>query len=213
MSDEVRDYVTRPAKVKLGDVVEINTDTPPSYDGVKNYISTGAVQDNGVDVAQVEQWGYLKRPSRANLYPAEGDVLFAKMQATRKVIVVTSEIAGSLFSTGFYALRVKPDRLDRGLLVHYLKSDSFNCQKDRECKGATQKALNGSGFDKLTLKLPSISEQKKLVARLDVTCGLIAKRKEQLAKLNQLVKSEFAVRKRLEKARQLYRAKLQEYFG
>ena len=49
---------------------------------------------------------------------------------------------------------------------------------------------------RLQLPLPPIDEQRKFAA-------FVA----------EVDKSEFAVRKRLEKARQLYRAKLQEYFG
>ena len=37
--------------------------------------------------------------------------------------------------------------------------------------------------------------------------------REFIAFVEQLDKSEFAIRKRLEKARLLYRAKLQEFFG
>ncbi len=41
------------------------------------------------------------------------------------------------------------------------------------------------------LNLPSIEEQKEIVGRLDKVVGFIEKRKEQLAKLDQLVKSRF----------------------
>ena len=41
------------------------------------------------------------------------------------------------------------------------------------------------------LNVPSIEEQKKIADRLDKVVGLIEKLNEQLAKLDQLVKSRF----------------------
>ena len=48
---------------------------------------------------------------------------------------------------------------------------------------------------------------------LDVVVPPLALQREFAAFVAEIDKSKFAVRKRLEKARLLYRAKLQEYFG
>ena len=76
---------------------------------------------------------------------------------------------------------------------------ALQSKKDELVRSANSTAvpiLNKSQFSKIQLPLPPIGEQRKFAA-------FVA----------EVDKSEFAVRKRLEKARQLYRAKLQEYFG
>ena len=57
--------------------------------------------------------------------------------------------------------------------------------------GATMKHLTKPVFDALPFVLPSLEEQKEIADRLDKVSSLIEKRKEQLAKLDQLIKSRF----------------------
>ena len=54
---------------------------------------------------------------------------------------------------------------------------------------------------------------KERLSKLDVPVPPMELQNEYAAFIDQLDKSEFAIRKRLEKARLLYRAKLQEFFG
>ena len=65
-----------------------------------------------------------------------------------------------------------------------------------DSNGATRQAITKGQIENLALPLPPIGEQRKFAA-------FVA----------EVDKSKFAVRKRLEKARLLYRAKLQAYFG
>lgn len=182
--------VTR-EEMRLVDVAEVITDPPPQYSGVRSYISTGALVVDRIDESAVEQVEYESRPSRANLYPAIGDVLFAKMQATRKTLVITDESFGSIFSTGFYALRPNKDLVDVKLLAHYLNSPTFLIAKDAECRGGTQKALNGSGLKNLYIKLPHLDVQVKMVQVLDVICALKKNAEERLELLDRLGESRF----------------------
>lgn len=178
-------------KVRLADVVDINTSSPPNYEGVKRYISTGAIVDGAIVESQVEMFGFSERPSRADLYPKEGDVLFAKMQATRKTFVVDRMNSGSLYSTGFYALTPHKDEIDTLYLSHYLDSEQFLSAKDKECNGATQKALSSVGFKKLLVPLPPLPAQRRIAAELDKICELKKNAETRLEKLDLLVKSRF----------------------
>ena len=55
----------------------------------------------------------------------------------------------------------------------------------------TVKHLSAKEINKIEFRLPSIVEQKEIAGRLDKVAGLIEKRQDQLAKLDQLVKSRF----------------------
>ena len=60
-----------------------------------------------------------------------------------------------------------------------------------EVHGATMKHLTKPVFDALTFYLPSLDEQQKIAAVLDKISGLITKHRQQLDKLDELVKSRF----------------------
>ena len=57
--------------------------------------------------------------------------------------------------------------------------------------GATMKHLTKPVFDALPFYLPSLDEQRKIAAVLDKVSDLIAKRRQQLDKLDKMVKSRF----------------------
>lgn len=60
-----------------------------------------------------------------------------------------------------------------------------------EAHGATMKHLTKPVFDSLEFNLPSLDEQNRIAAILDKVTSLIALRKQQLAKLDELVKARF----------------------
>lgn len=64
-------------------------------------------------------------------------------------------------------------------------------QAASETHGATMKHLTKPIFNELPFYLPSIQEQNKIAATLDKVSNLISHRKQQLTKLDELVKSRF----------------------
>ena len=165
--------------------------TPKSFDGEKRYISTGALDRDHVNEADVEMITFESRPSRANLEVAEGDVLFAKMASTEKTFVVDSAAANDIYSTGFCAVRARESKILPKCLYYFLSSSLFLEQKDKNSSGATQKAITNSGLSKIYINLPDLSEQQEFITQMDLLCSLITARREQLAKLDELVKSRF----------------------
>jgi len=141
----------------------VNTRTSP-FVGMRQYVSTGNIDTTFI--VSSESVTYDERPSRADLNVKEGDVLFARMQATDKVVLVTNEIQQFLWSTGFVAFRPK-SVISSKWLQYWLRSKPFMARKDALCTGATQKAITNEGIRELTIPLPPISEQKRLVKILD----------------------------------------------
>ena len=95
-----------------------------------------------------------------------------------------------IVSTGFLTLKPK-DGFDGRYLYHYFRSKTFQRLKDRFCSGATQKAINNNSFKKLKVPNYEIEQQKKIVQILDIAGNLRQKRKEQLALLDDYLKSVF----------------------
>ena len=58
-------------------------------------------------------------------------------------------------------------------------------------KGAAQRNLDMQSFRKMIVPIPSLSEQEKIVAELDLLWGIIEKQKQQLKELDTLAQSIF----------------------
>ena len=89
-------------------------------------------------------------------------------------------------------LRPKQELLDSRFAFYYLSSESFLRQIPRITKkSVNQASFNVAALKELTIPIPEIEKQWDIVRGLDKVSELIALRKEQLAKLDQLVKSRF----------------------
>ena len=174
---------------KILDFCEISGSSVKRYDGKRKYIATGDVLDN--KIISFEEVDYEHKPSRANQNAEIGDVIFAKMQNTKKVIIITKENVNNIYSTGFYVIKPK-ENVTSKFLFWLFNSKKFNYDKDKNCKGATQKAINNEGLNKIEIKmLPTIQEQLEIINKLDKIQEIIDIRKEQIEYLDELIKSQF----------------------
>ena len=141
--------------------------------------------------SEVEQFDYINRPSRANLEVNKGDILFAKMQGTKKTLLINELLAQNVYSTGFCAVRPKDGILIERCLYHLVSSETFLLQKDKNCSGATQKAITNAGLGKIMIKVPEYDSQEMLADELDKLAKIIERRKSQLEKMDELIKARF----------------------
>ena len=176
---------------KFLDCISIVGATPSKFHGTKKYVSTGAVATTEIDESEVVEVTYEDRPSRANLSADAGDILFAKMQGTRKTLLLDSETEKNIYSTGFYAVRANPEVITTECLYYLIDSELFLAQKDKNCSGATQKAITNGGMAKIEISVPALSEQGILVDKLKHLTQLIADKKKQLNLFDEIIKSRF----------------------
>ena len=176
---------------KFLDCISIVGATPSKFHGTKKYVSTGAVAATEIDESEVVEVTYEDRPSRANLSAEAGDILFAKMQGTRKTLLLDSETEKNIYSTGFYAVRANPEVITTECLYYLIDSELFLAQKDKNCSGATQKAITNGGMAKIEISVPALSEQGILVDKLKHLTQLIADKKKQLNLFDEIIKSRF----------------------
>lgn len=176
---------------KFLDCISIVGATPSKFHGTKKYVSTGAVATTEIDESEVVEVTYEDRPSRANLSAEAGDILFAKMQGTRKTLLLDSETEKNIYSTGFYAVRANPEVITTECLYYLIDSELFLAQKDKNCSGATQKAITNGGMAKIEISVPALSEQGIFVDKLKHLTQLIADKKKQLNLFDEIIKSRF----------------------
>ena len=176
---------------KFLDCISVVGSTPSRFQGTKKYVSTGAVATTEIDESEVVEVSYEDRPSRANLTAEAGDILFAKMQGTKKTLLLDSETEENIYSTGFYAVRANPEIITTECLYYLVDSELFLAQKDKNCSGATQKAITNGGLAKIEIRIPPLSEQAVLTEKLRYLTQLIADRKKQLELFDEVIKSRF----------------------
>ncbi len=175
--------------MKLLDICDISGKSVKKFCGQKKYIATGDVIDNSI--FQYTVVTYDNKPSRANIEISENEILFAKMLNTKKVLIADKDNINNIYSTGFCCLKPK-ENVNNEYLYYFLNSESFNKQKDKNCSGATQKAITNEGLGKIIINsIPTINEQIKIVSKLKKIDCLISNKIKQINKLNELIKSQF----------------------
>lgn len=176
---------------KFTDCVEVVGSACPSFEGEKHYISTGAVEKNMINETKVEIVSYDEKPSRANLVVEAGTLLFAKMQATKKTVLIDDVSEQYVYSTGFCAIKPIETIINQNCLYHLLMSDMFLKQKDKNCSGATQKAITNAGLKKIIISVPPLEQQDSIAEKLDLISELIKNQRKGLQKLDELINSRF----------------------
>ena len=177
--------------MRFSECVDFTGTAVSSFDGLKTYVSTGALDCDHIDFDKVEEVSFADKPSRANVSVQKGDVLFAKMMATKKTLRIDDENKDFIYSTGFCAVRPKRDVMSSETLYRLLTSDFFLQKKDLKCSGATQKAATNTELGKIEINVPSLNEQNELEIKFEQLDNLIAKRNSQLNKLETLSSALF----------------------
>ena len=178
-------------KMKFTECVEVVGSSCKRFEGFKKYISTGAIDEDHINESDVEIVTFVEKPSRANLVVSEGDIIFAKMQSTKKVMLIDSELSDNIYSTGFCAVKAKQGIITNKCLLHLLSSEAFLSQKDKNCSGATQKSITNAGLEKVIINIPEYENQNQIAVKLDHILRVIKLRKEELYNLDQLIKARF----------------------
>ena len=156
------------------------------YKGEKFYFSTGSVS-NG-QILPEGKFSFEKRPARANRLAIKDDVLQARMQETKKALLIDEKFDGSLFSTGFLQFRPSESNYDSRLFHHYLCSDLFLKQRDEFASGSTQVALTDDGAENIDLIIPPQDQHKNIADKLDILLEKVKDCQTRLDKIPLLLK-------------------------
>ena len=167
---------------------QIPDDMEVSFVPMQSVSDTGAVQTDEVRKASEVKKGFT--------FFEEGDVLFAKitpcMENGKGGIARGLKNGVGFGSTEFHVLHPAPEKVSSEWLYYLTSWDEFRKQCARNMTGsAGQKRVPKSYLEHYKVHLPSLEEQRRIAAVLDKVSGLIAKRREQLDKLDELVKARF----------------------
>lgn len=177
---------------KLGDVCTIVSGTTPKSDypeywgGDINWVTPAELTDESDTIFESQRKITQQAVSDSSLKPfPAGTVLLSSRAPIGKVAIAGVEM---YCNQGFKNL-ICSDAIYNRYLYHFLKgkTDYLNSLG----RGATFKEISKSIVEGIEIPLPSLDEQRRIAAVLDMVSDLIAKRRQQLDKLDELVKARF----------------------
>jgi len=194
-----KEGVVMQKKVKLGDIATLITKgtTPTSIgysfvDSGVNFIKIESLNDQGGFIP--EKFAFISEDCNAKMQRSqlhENDILFSIAGAIGKKAVVSNNILPANTNQALAIIRIPKGKINHQYLFYALESDGIKKQFEKQKQGVAQLNLSLKDISEIEINLVSQEEQDKTVAVIGNVDKLIDKRKQQLQKLDELVKTRF----------------------
>lgn len=120
---------------------------------------------------------------------SEGDLLMTIVGTIGRVAIVPAGLNGICLQRSVAVIKPNKEIINNRYLMYQLQN--MRSFLEKEARGVAQKGIYLKQVSQLDIKLPEIEQQKQIVKVLDKVSKLISLRKQQLAKLDELVKARF----------------------
>ncbi len=161
LTDEYGKYI-------LKDLLKPMTNKKPSQsEEYFRYIDIDSIDNKKQVVGNPKIIETKKAPSRASREVIKGDIVFSTVRPYLKNIAyITEQLEDCIASTGFYICRCR-EMLDSRFLYRMLCSDRVLNYYTSLMKGDNSPSIRKSEFERLSINLPSLEEQKEIVKIID----------------------------------------------
>lgn len=180
-------------KVRIDDVCikKISTVSSKSEDLI-DYIDISSVDSKNKRIVDYRTYRLPDAPSRAKQLLENNDIIISTVRPNLNAIAINNIESSNMkvASTGFCVLRCK-EAIDVNYLFNFCKSSKFINGLVSVAKGASYPAVSNSQVRNVAIPLPPIEVQTQIAATLDAASELITICKQQLAELDELIKSVF----------------------
>ena len=163
-----------------------------TYDGLIDYVDISSVDNTEKKIISYQTIESNDAPSRAKQLLKKGDVLVSTVRPNLNAVAVVEEETENLMvgSTGYCVLRCK-DNMDVRYLFNFCQSQYFVDDMSSQATGASYPAVSNGIVRSALIPCCSIEEQREIAEKMDTVSELLALRKQQLAELDELIKSRF----------------------
>lgn len=184
---------------RLGDVATVITKgtTPTSIgfafenDGI-NFVKIESVDENGNFIC--EKFDHISDECHEKLKRSqlqENDILFSIAGAIGRTAIVTKDILPANTNQALAIIRIPQGAINYSFLLYILQSSVVLEQAEKKKQGVAQLNLSLKDIGDFIIPDIPLEEQQCIVDSLDKVSDLISLRKQQLSKLDELVKSRF----------------------
>lgn len=183
---------------KLGNLIEqirgVSYKPEDLYDNLNEksitLLRANNIQDgqlNFEDVVYVDR----KRVHRNQLLKA-GDILICTSSGSKELVGKAAYVSVDLPITfGAFCKVIRPQKIYPKYVGHFFNSSAYRQKISNSSAGANINNIRNEHIDELEIPIPNIQYQLAIVTILDKLDVLISLRKQQIAKLDELVKAQF----------------------
>ena len=176
----------------LSDGFWIMPSTPQFIEGGEiPYITSKNIKIGNIDFSNVQYISKEDFEEISKNRPIKVNDMLISMIGTLGNIATVKETDGSFYGQNMYLLRLNSDVIDRDYFYHFFNSDVVKRHIESKKNKSTQGYLKANHIEEIAIPVPSMEEQKEIASHFEAINSLIEARKEQLTKLDQLVKSRF----------------------
>ena len=180
---------------KLGEVCIQITDgshNPPSGVEQSEYLmlSSKNIDDDFITLDSprfLSHSDYIAENKRTTV--SEGDLLMTIVGTIGRVAIVPAGLNGICLQRSVAVIKPNKEIINNRYLMYQLQN--MRSFLEKEARGVAQKGIYLKQVSQLDIKLPELEQQKQIVKVLDKVTELISLRKQQLTKLDELVKARF----------------------
>ena len=180
---------------KLGEVCIQITDgshNPPSGVEQSEYLmlSSKNIDDDFITLDSprfLSHSDYIAENKRTTV--SEGDLLMTIVGTIGRVAIVPEELKGICLQRSVAVIKPEREVVNNRYLMYQLQN--MRPFLEKEARGVAQKGIYLKQVSQLNIKLPELEHQMQIVKVLDKASKLIFLRRQQLAKLDELVKARF----------------------
>ena len=180
--------------VKLGEVCTIERGGSPRP--IDDFITTDENGINWIKIGDADESMYITKTAqrikpegmKKSRYVKPGDFLLSNSMSFGRPYIL--KIDGCIHD-GWLVLRDENNVFDKKFLYYYLSAPITYKRFKSMAVGGVVNNLNSDMVRKVRVPMPSREEQHQISDRLDKVSNLIFLRKQQLAKLDELVKARF----------------------
>ena len=186
-------------KIRLGDIATVVTKgTTPTTIGFQfenigiNFIKVESISETGHFF--FEKFAHISMECNEKMQRSqlqENDILFSIAGAVGRSAIVTRDILPANTNQALAIIRVPKEKINYTYLLYALSSPALSLQVEQQKQGVAQLNLSLKNVSDFLIPIRSDFEQQQICNRLDKVCNLISLRKQQLAKLDELVKARF----------------------
>ena len=183
---------------KLGDICKLIADG--------DWIESKDQANDGIRLIQTGNIGigkFLNKSSKSKYISSEtfnrlkctevfaGDILISRLpDPVGRACMVPANIGKAITAVDCTIIRLN-DSCISNYFLNYTQSDRYYNELQTFLAGTTRTRISRKNLEKIEIPLPSLDEQRRIAATLDKVTDLISKRRQQLDKLDELVKSRF----------------------
>ena len=179
---------------RIGDVCTVERGGSPRP--IDRFITDDPNGINWIKIGDTDDSMYITKTAqkiipegmKKSRYVQPGDFLLSNSMSFGRPYIL--KIDGCIHD-GWLVLRDNDGIFDKRFLYYYLSAPSTYQKFKNMAVGGVVNNLNSEMVRGVTVPVPTMEEQLNIVSALDKVTELIALRKEQLAKLDRLVKSRF----------------------